>query len=129
MSSLYPKSYANGRLSDGSGSYLAIDFINLSPSSSSPSSKGSGLSLAEKLAKLHSMPAPVPERFDNPQFGFAMTTCCGNTPQENGFTSSWAEFYAEKRLRGILRRIKSTRGDDDKLERLVEVTASKVVSR
>lgn len=83
------------------------------------------MSLAEKLAKLHYTPAPIPEGHEKPMFGFPVPTCCGDTEQENRFRESWAEFYAENRLKGVLRKAKG----DAELQGLVEETAGKVVPR
>lgn len=47
-----------------------------------------------------------------PQFGFPVTMCCGDTPQDNSYKESWAEFYAENRLRFILRRAEAKNGED-----------------
>lgn len=102
------------------------DYLNLT-SRSVP--KSSAPSLASKLAKLHTTPAPTPEGYDAPQFGFPVTTCCGDTPQDNSYKSSWAEFYAENRLRFILRRAEQSNGGDKELRNLIETTASKVVPR
>lgn len=124
--SLCPKSNAHGLLSDGKGSFLATDFLNLSARSAR---KGSGLSLAEKLAKLHSTPAPVPEGHSQPVFGFPVATCCGDTEQDNSYKSSWAEFYADNRLRHVLRKAEENNGRDPALGRLIERTATQVVPR
>jgi len=70
-----------------------------------------------------------PEGFSSPQYGFPVPTCCGSTVQPNGYRSSWAEFYAENRLRAIAREIARNQGRDRQLEELVERTASKVVPR
>ena len=89
--SLCPKSLAWGKLEKNAGYFLATEFLDLGAGLSrrrGNASKDSGMSLAQKLAKLHASPAPVPEGFDPPQFGFPVTTCCGNTPQDNTFTSS-----------------------------------------
>jgi fructosamine-3-kinase len=77
------------------------EFLHLTGRSSSKSSKAP--SLAVKLAKLHTTPAPIPEGYDTPLFGFPVTTCCGDTPQDNSYKESWADFYAENRLRFIIR--------------------------
>lgn len=130
-----PRSYAHGTLSSSAGSFLATDFLNLSSrhtsstSSSSSASPDSGLSFAAKLAKLHSQPAPVPEGYSKPMFGFPVKTCCGNTVQENGFMESWAEFYAERRLRAVMRASEKNNGPDAELKALVERTAVEVVPR
>jgi protein-ribulosamine 3-kinase len=85
--------------------------------------------LAQKLAKLHTTPAPNPEGYDKPMFGFPSTTCCGDTPQDNSYKESWADFYAENRLRFILRRGEKAQGSDKDFHNLVEATASRVVPR
>lgn len=127
--SLCPKSYANGKLSTGAGSFLATDFLDLSSSTSSSAAPGSGMSLAQKLAKLHSTPAPVPDGYAKAMFGFPVTTCCGETEQDNGFKESWAEFYGENRLRGVTRKAEGNQGKDGELGRLVEEVVGKVVPR
>ena len=124
--SLCPKSYAHGRLSTGAGSFLATDFLDLSPSSAA---KGSGQSLAQKLAELHSTPAPVPAGYEAAVFGFPVPTCCGDTRQDNSYKTSWADFYGENRLRGVLKAAERNRGRDATLAKLVEQTASVVVPR
>jgi len=63
--SLGPRSHAYGEMSDTSDSYfLVTDFLDLSARPSS--GNGSGISLAQKLVKLHSTPAPTPEGFGKP---------------------------------------------------------------
>ena len=87
------------------------------------------MTLAEKLAKLHTTAAPVPDGYDRRQFGFTATTCCGDTPQDNTYTSSWEDFYANHRLRFIANQSKKSNGADKQLENLVEQTCTKVVPR
>ena len=103
------------------------EFLNLTPRSAKKAPNS--LSLAAKLAKLHTTPAPTPEGYDQPMFGFPETTCCGDTPQENSYQKSWADFYANNRLRFILKRAEKHNGMDKELRNLVETTASKVVPR
>jgi fructosamine-3-kinase len=124
--SLCPKSYAHGSLELGSGSFLATDFLDLSSSSTA---KGSGLSLAQKLATLHSTPASIPNGYEKPMFGFPVPTCCGDTAQDNSFKESWAQFYADNRLSGILKSSEKNNGHDAALSKLVEKTVSVVVPR
>ncbi|KAH7126665.1 Fructosamine/Ketosamine-3-kinase [Dendryphion nanum] len=125
--SLAPQSFGCGRFSSSSSSYfLVTDYLHLTSRSAS---KSSAPSLAAKLAKLHTTPAPIPEGYDRPMFGFPVTTCCGDTPQDNSFKSSWAEFYAENRLRFISRRAEKSNGKDEELHALIESTASRVVPR
>jgi protein-ribulosamine 3-kinase len=102
--------------------------VDLSSRFSSASST-SAPSLAAKLAKLHTTPAPPPPGESTPKFGFPVTTCCGNTPQDNIFKSDWADFYAENRLLFILKRSEKTNGPDEDLRSLVEKTCNKVVPR
>ncbi len=104
------------------------DFLDMSSRSSS-SSHGSGMSLAQKIAKLHSTPAPIPEGYERPQFGFPVPTCCGNTVQENTFSPSWCDFYANSRLLAILSSAERSNGRDPELRQLVERTARVVVPR
>jgi fructosamine-3-kinase len=127
--SLCPRSYAHGILSTGNGSFLATDFLNLGSRSRSSASTGSGPSLAVKLANLHTTPAPIPEGFKTPQFGFPVTTCCGSTKQPNDYSNSWADFFANQRLRAILRSCEERQGKDRKLRELVEMTVLVVVPR
>jgi fructosamine-3-kinase len=90
--SLCPKSFGHGRFSaQPSTSFLVTDYLNLTSRSGA---KSSAPSLASKLAKLHTTPAPTPEGYDTPMFGFPATTCCGDTPQDNSYKRSWADFYA-----------------------------------
>lgn len=127
--SLCPASFGHGALSDTPSShYLVTEFMDLSPRSGGGGSK-SGSSLAQKLAKLHTTPAPTPRGHERPMFGFPATTCCGDTPQDNSYESSWATFYAEHRLRFILARSEKSNGSDKELAALVNRTADEVVPR
>ncbi|PSK34873.1 hypothetical protein B9Z65_1456 [Elsinoe australis] len=125
---LCPRSHGHGAFSSSPGThFLATDFMDLS--SRRTGYGASGMSLAEKLAKLHTTPAPVPEGHDKPQFGFPATTCCGDTPQDNSYRSSWAEFYKENRLRFILGRSNKSNGSDKQFSMLVNRTCDEVVPR
>jgi fructosamine-3-kinase len=143
--SLCPQSFAWGRLEDLSrGWFLVTEFLDLggggggcgrsrgvgvSSGGGSGHGKGSGMSLAAKLARLHSTPAPVPDGYDRPMFGFPVTTFCGNTPQENGFLESWADFFAQRRLLAILQSAEKKNGKDAELRRTVEMTVDEIVPR
>ncbi|KAL7918617.1 Ketosamine-3-kinase [Trichoderma austrokoningii] len=120
-----PKSYCHGPMQQSKRYFLATDFLQLGYSDS----EGSSVSFAAKLAKLHTTPAPVPEGFDTPMFGFPVTTCCGDTEQDNSWKSCWADFYAENRLRCIMRRIVQNHGPDGEAADAVEQVASTVVPR
>ena len=109
------------------GAFLVTDFLDLSSALSKE--RGTGLSLASKLATLHEMVAPTPEGFSKPVFGFPVTTCCGDTAQPNGFNESWADFYAENRLLAILKKSERINGDDRELRSLVEKIANDIVPK
>lgn len=125
---LCPKSFGHGALADSpSKHFLVTEFMDLSSRATGTSS--SAPTLAQKLAKLHTTPAPPPEGQDKPMFGFPATTCCGDTPQDNTFTASWSDFYAERRLKFILGRSEKSNGADKELRQLVSRTADEVVPR
>ena len=131
--SLCPRSLAWGKLDGKDAYFLATEFLDLGGRSSSSKSRGggggNGLSLSQKLAKLHTTPAPLPEGHTSPQFGFPVTTCCGDTPQDNTWTSSWADFFARRRLLAILERGERSNGKDAELRKIVERTVKHVVPR
>lgn len=125
---LCPRSYGHGKFhSQSSTCFLVTDFLHLSSRSGSKSKPGQ--SLAAKLARLHTSPAPIPDGFDRPLFGFPVTTCCGDTPQDNTYKGSWAQFYAENRLQAILRQAEKRNGKESEIHELVKRTVSKVVPR
>lgn len=129
--SLCPKSFAWGKLDKG-GYFLVTEFLEIGRTLSKTKDdtlQGSGMSLAQKLASLHSKPAPIPEGYDKPQYGFQVSTCCGDTPQSNDFTSSWSEFFAQNRLSMILERNESNHGTDAELRRVIERTVQEIVPR
>ena len=87
------------------------------------------MSLAAKLAKLHTTPAPIPVGYSKAVFGFDCVTCCGDTEQPNDYIESWAEFYGRNRLLAILTKSERTNGKDVSLRKLVEKTVTEVVPR
>lgn len=118
-------------MSSSPGTYfLVTDFIDLSSHfRSSSSGTASGLSLAQKLARLHSTPAPTPEGCEKAQFGFPVHTACGDTMQDNTFCSSWEDFFRERRLGHILRAAEKNNGSDEDLSRIVARVMLEVVPR
>lgn len=123
-----PQSLGWGELEKG-GYFLVTEFLDLGSRSGGGGKKGSGVSLAKKLAQLHTTPAPIPQGFEKPMYGFPVPTCCGDTVQPNKWKDSWAEFYAEERLMMILGKAEASNGKDGKLRNLVEQVSGKVVPR
>ncbi len=136
--SLSPQSLGHGLLDEGPPSepesniaFLVTEFLDLNNATrTATSSSGiSGLSLAAKLGKLHTTPAPMPEGSKAPVFGFPVPTCCGDTVQPNDYKESWADFYAENRLLAILGKCETANGKDEELRAMVESTIEKIVPR
>jgi protein-ribulosamine 3-kinase len=121
-----PIALAHGPLSDSPEYFLLTEFIDVNDR---VSGIGSGLSLAQKLAKLHTTPAPIPDGYSQPMFGFPMTTFCGSTAQNNTYRSSWAKFYAENRLRAVSKVIEENHGTDDELTTWLEKIVVEVVPK
>lgn len=110
--------------------FLATEFLDLSGAMGrSTGDESSSSTLAYRLGKLHSTPAPIQEESGKRQFGFPVPTFCGDTKQDNRFHDSWADFYAEERLMTILRTSEKRNGKDEGLREMVEKTAYKVVPR
>ncbi|EAQ87015.1 hypothetical protein CHGG_08268 [Chaetomium globosum CBS 148.51] len=79
---LVPRAHAHGALHSSPGKFFRVtDFIDTR--SSAPG--GTGFSLAAKLARLHTTPAPTPEGFARSEYGIAVPTCCGGTRQDNAW--------------------------------------------
>ncbi|CAK7263369.1 hypothetical protein SEPCBS57363_000542 [Sporothrix epigloea] len=120
-----PRAYAHGAMQNQKNTFfLATDFLELSRGGNS-----SGRPLAAKLAEMHTrdMTAAAPD--PRKPYGFPVTTCCGETEQDNSWKASWAEFYADNRLRHILAACINANGPDRQLTEAVERTASRVVPR
>ncbi|KAJ2969185.1 hypothetical protein NUW58_g10046 [Xylaria curta] len=62
-------------------------------------------------------------------YGFPVTTCCGSSPQNNTWKASWADFYANNRLRAVVGIGIKNNGADAELSRAVETTADVIVPR
>ena len=121
-----PRSHGHGELATtakGRQYFLATDFLELGVTGGKESS--SGESLARKLARLHTTPAPAPEGM----YGFPVPTCCGDTVQENGWRESWGEFYGENRLMHVLGIGEGRNGRDAELREAVERIVGEVVPR
>ncbi|KOS21885.1 Fructosamine-3-kinase [Escovopsis weberi] len=107
--------------------FLVTDFLDTGPAAARAPPQGA--SLAVKLARLHTTPAPAPADLPAPAFGFPVPTCCGDTPQDNSWRASWADFFADNRLRAVARREVRAQGPDAELARCVERVAAVVVPR
>ncbi|KAI4273225.1 MAG: hypothetical protein LQ337_004785 [Flavoplaca oasis] len=124
--SLCPQPLTYGKLRDSPDYYLLTDFIDID---ASPNGQTSGMSLAQKLAQLHSTPPPIPVGFAKPCFGFHLSTCVGRTLQINTWNRSWPKFFAENRLRAVWRTVESNHGSDTELHSLLNRVISEVVPR
>lgn len=128
--SLCPRSYGHGEYDNKKGHFfLVTDYLDTAGCHRGSGSAEAATSLAAKLAKLHITAAPIPEGYENPQFGFAVPTCCGDTQQPNEFSSSWADFYRHQRLEAIALAIESEHGNDRDLQDLIRRTCHEVVPR
>ncbi|EAW08031.1 putative fructosamine kinase [Aspergillus clavatus NRRL 1] len=104
--------------------FLVTEFLELGGGGGG---RHTGPSLAQRLAQLHSTPAPPDPATGRRRFGFPVPTFCGDSRQLNRWRDSWAEFYAEERLLMILERAERRHGPDGGLRALVERTAGTVV--
>lgn len=110
--------------------FLATEFLDLGGAMGRTSGDETNTStLAHRLGKLHSTPAPPDPDTGRVRFGFPVPTFCGDTKQPNRFCDSWAEFYAHERLLTILATSEERNGRDAGLRELVEATAYRVVPR
>ncbi|KAL8860914.1 MAG: hypothetical protein Q9178_002669 [Gyalolechia marmorata] len=122
--SLCPRPLAHGKLTDSSSYFLLTEFIDIEATGGQPT----GLSLAQKLAKLHSSPVPTPKGFSKPVFGFHVTTYVGRTLQTNTWNRSWPEFF-DHRLRSVWSMVEENHGTDTKLHSLLDRIIQGVVPR
>ncbi|RVD89175.1 uncharacterized protein DFL_000193 [Arthrobotrys flagrans] len=114
---LCPRPIAHGELQDGSY-FLATEFLELGGGSfSRRRSSGGGDTLALKLGKLHSQPAP-----SNGKYGFPVTTCCGSTLQDNTYEDTWSSFFVNRRLLTILKACVESNGSQPGLTNYVNRT-------
>lgn len=110
--------------------FLATEFLDLGGAMGrSSGDETNPTTLASRLGKLHSTPAPVDPETGRRRFGFPVPTFCGDTKQPNRFHDSWADFYAHERLLTILATSEERNGPDAGLREQVEKTAFKVVPR
>ncbi|RHZ56483.1 hypothetical protein CDV55_106120, partial [Aspergillus turcosus] len=104
--------------------FLATEFLELGAGAGG---RRTGESLAQRLGKLHSTPAPADPETGRRRFGFPVATFCGDTKQPNRWRDSWAEFYAQERLLTVLETSEKRNGRDAGLREMVERTVRSVV--
>lgn len=101
-----PKPLHAGPLPGGrGGSFIVMEHLDLG----SGGAEGGRLSQEElgvALARLHLAPLP-PQASSSPasassRFGFEVDNFIGGTPQPNGWSDSWIDFFRERRLRHML---------------------------
>lgn len=111
--------------------FLATEFLDLGGvmGRSTGGDEKTSTTLAYRLGKLHTTPAPLDPETGRRRFGFPVPTFCGDTKQLNRFYDSWAGFYANERLLAILGTSEIRNGRDEGLRELVEKTAYTVVPR
>lgn len=68
--------------------------------------------LGQGIAQMHCKTAA--------NYGFQHDNYCGTTVQENAWTISWAEFYAQNRIQSLVLRIKSLRGLSSEDQRIYD---------
>ncbi|KAJ5105207.1 hypothetical protein NUU61_002554 [Penicillium alfredii] len=129
-----PRALAWGALDEGSSRpkkfFLATEFLDLSGAMGrTTGDETTPTTLAHRLGKLHTTPAPADPETGRRRFGFPVPTFCGDTKQPNHFSDSWADFYANERLLRILATSEERNGRDPQLRNLVEKTAHSVVPR
>jgi len=95
-----PRTIAHG--SAGGQSYLVLEHLELS-------SRGDAKLLGEQLAALH--------RCTGNKYGFSEDNFIGTTPQPNGWTDSWIDFWREQRL-GFQLRLAAGNGYSSQLQAL-----------
>ena len=78
------------------------------------------VALGRGLAAIHAASADA--------FGFPVTTYCGPTAQDNGASPSWAEFYGERRLGPLSRRLFDTGRIGPEERRLLERVIARLPS-
>ncbi|OGS98065.1 MAG: hypothetical protein A3F73_03300 [Gallionellales bacterium RIFCSPLOWO2_12_FULL_59_22] len=97
-----PQHIAHGT-ADSHG-FLVLEYLELN-------SRGNARLLGEQLAALHRCTAP--------RFGFAQGNFIGTTPQPNGWSENWPDFWREQRL-GFQLRLAAQNGYGGQLQTLGE---------
>ncbi|CAO1637730.1 unnamed protein product [Parajaminaea phylloscopi] len=93
---IVPRLHAFGEAGDGKRAYLVTDWVEAEGSGSATAQH----TLGQKFAQIHKAGVSP-----NGKFGFHVPTHCGATELDNSWSDTWAEFYAEKRIGDMVRRI------------------------
>ena len=125
---LAPKPIVWGKFSEFETYYLVTEWVEVDADCPGKG-PGTTLTLAQKVAKLHTTPAPAQQGRKRTMFRFPITTYCGSTLQKNDWRASWSHFYAENRLRALCRLIEQSHGTDTELIELCEKLIRIVVPR
>lgn len=88
----------------------------------------SPVSFAQKLAKLHTAQI-VDKCHGSSPFGFHVMTFAGPIPQNNDWKPSWADFYANNRLRHIATIVNTRHLGEQALTDQIEQVAAEVVPK
>lgn len=94
-----PEVISQGALGDDA--YLMLEHLELK-------AKGDFAALGRMLAAAHRHPGP--------RFGWERDNFIGNTPQQNGWSDSWAQFWRERRMKPQLERARRNGFDLGKVE-------------
>ncbi|GMH36315.1 hypothetical protein BSKO_04183 [Bryopsis sp. KO-2023] len=85
-----PKVFHYGEHPSGNGTFIVMEYLKFSG--------GCGdAELGRALAKMHLM-KPKDEMAASGHFGFPVDNTIGGTPQPNGWSDNWVDFFREKRL-------------------------------
>jgi fructosamine-3-kinase len=95
-----PRVYGAGGTAAG-GSFIVMEQLDLGGGRGG-GGRPSQRALGEGLARMHLAPPSDPTAAAG-SFGFAVDNTIGGTPQPNGWCDDWVEFFAERRLRHMLR--------------------------
>ena len=85
-----PEVLAAAAAEGGRPGFIVMEYL-------APGAGGDDAALGRGLARIHAR--------ERDAFGFAVTTYCGPTPQDNRPSPTWPEFYAERRIEPLVRRL------------------------
>ncbi|PWN36892.1 Ketosamine-3-kinase, partial [Meira miltonrushii] len=92
---LIPTVHAYGTTQDGTKAFLVTDYKDLSGGLGRQNQR----ILGKRLAEMH-----LHGTSSNGMFGFERPTHCGETEQDNTWTKTWPDFWADRRIGDLVRR-------------------------